>query len=125
MLFVSVQVSNKTFPTPYIVAIVQNIKAPNETRYARLIQDFVELLPSLADAGWSGYFAMIDTNISIQLLWHNGNFDVANATFVELMNKNTDVYFSISLITFLPSFYDSYMGLFVCSNSCLPRSKLA
>ncbi len=59
---------------------------------------------------------MVDTNISIRLLWPNGNFDAANATFVEFMNNNTDVYFSTSLITVLPSFYDSYMALFESAN---------
>ncbi|CAF3507687.1 unnamed protein product [Rotaria sp. Silwood2] len=80
----------RTYPTPYIVSIIQNIKAPNETRYARLIRDFVRLLPSLADIGWSGYLSMVDTNISITLLWPNGNFDVANATLNDFANQNTD-----------------------------------
>ncbi|CAF0986841.1 unnamed protein product [Didymodactylos carnosus] len=106
----------RTFPMPYVIGTLHNIHAPNEVRYATLIQEFFRMLPSLADAGWAGYVSMVDTTISITYLWPNGNLEVANATFTKFVNNNTDLIFSTSGTIFLPSFYDGYKLVFETSN---------
>ncbi|CAF2145115.1 unnamed protein product [Rotaria magnacalcarata] len=95
----------RTFPSPYIVGTLQNIKAPNETRFAQLVRDFVRMLPSLADAGWAGYFSMVDTTMSMTFFWPNGNLTIANNTFNQFMNNNTDLLFTNPIIGDRPSFY--------------------
>ena len=106
---VVISVVLRTFPMPYIVGTKQTIRAPNETRYAQLIRDFFRILPGLADVGWSGYIAMMDMDISISMLWPNGDYTAANTTFTQFVNNNTDLSFSTSIIASLPSFYQYYL----------------
>ncbi|CAF1613660.1 unnamed protein product, partial [Didymodactylos carnosus] len=94
----------RTFPSPSIIGALYNIYAPNETRYASFIRDFIRFLPTLADDGWAGYFSMIDTNITIAFLLPNGDLNVSNTTFNQLTNNNTDLHFALSLIFPTPSF---------------------
>ncbi|CAF4761473.1 unnamed protein product, partial [Rotaria sp. Silwood2] len=65
----------RTFPSPSIVIATFSVKASNETRYEKLIESFVEILPTVADAGWSGYFDIVD--MTLRVLFHVPNGDWA------------------------------------------------
>ncbi|CAF1103870.1 unnamed protein product [Rotaria sp. Silwood1] len=95
----------RTFPSPYIVAGTCSVNASDPVRYAKLIESFIEILPTAADAGWSGYFDIID--LTLRFLFHvpNGDWATLNATLNQFVTNNSDLDFNNINSFFLPSFY--------------------
>ncbi|CAF5000659.1 unnamed protein product, partial [Rotaria sp. Silwood1] len=98
----------RTFPSPSMVSTSYSISASNETRYARLIRDFVRLMPTLADIGYSGYFYLTDLNLSILFFVPNGDFPIVTSVFDQFMNNNTDLQFHLNFTSLFPTFYDYF-----------------
>ncbi|CAF4901176.1 unnamed protein product, partial [Rotaria sp. Silwood2] len=95
----------RTFLSPYIVAATYEVNAPNEARYARLIQSFIRLLPTLADAGWSGYFNIADMKLNGVFHIPNGDLTAINTTLNQFAANNSDLDFRNTNIFVVPSFY--------------------
>ena len=107
----------RTFPSPYVVAGTYSANAPNATSYAKLIGRFVEILPTVADAGWSAYFDIVD--LSLRALFHvpNGDLVSFNATLNHFAAKNIDLDFQTAQSFRLPSFYSYFASVLDTSNS--------
>ena len=95
----------KTFPSPSIAAVTFSIVTLTEPRYKRLMNDFIRMLPSLADDDWSGYFTIIDATLSGVFYVPNGNLTSVNETVNQFATNNSDLNFGNSSVFFLPSFY--------------------
>jgi hypothetical protein len=95
----------RTFPTPYIVAVTYGINVPNDARYSRFIGSFIRWLPTLADAGWSGYFNIADMRLSGVFHIPNGDLAAINATLIQFAANNSDLDFSDTNLFVVPSFY--------------------
>ncbi|CAF3385349.1 unnamed protein product, partial [Rotaria sp. Silwood2] len=106
----------RTYPSPTMIGAIYAVAAPNDTRYARFIQDFTRFIPTLADSGWAGYFSMVDLTIIISFFWPNGNLTVAREQFNKLMQKNMDLKFTVNTTFTLPSFYAFYTAVLASSN---------
>ncbi|CAF3730178.1 unnamed protein product [Rotaria sp. Silwood1] len=106
----------RTFPSPSIVATTYSVSAANATRYAKLIESFVEILPALADAGWSGYFDIVD--LTLRALFHvpNGNLAALNAILNQFAANNSDLDFNSTNSFVIPSFYH-YFALIMEPNN--------
>ncbi|CAF2190616.1 unnamed protein product [Rotaria magnacalcarata] len=98
----------RTFPSPYIVAAAYGVTAPNQTRYATLIESFVRLLSTVADAGWSGYFQMTDLNLTGIFIVPNGNSNAVSTILNQFVANNSDLDFGGSTIFTLPSFFNFF-----------------
>ncbi|CAF1038214.1 unnamed protein product [Rotaria sp. Silwood1] len=107
----------RTFPSPSMVSVLYGISAANETHYARFIRDFIRFMPTLADAGYAGYFYMTDTNINIAFFVPNGDFSVTTAIFDQLMKNHTDLQFTMNSTVPVPSFYDYFAQIMATSSS--------
>jgi FAD/FMN-containing dehydrogenase len=105
----------QTYPTPSLIGSIQYISASNETRYSNFVHNFVQLLPTLADVGWAGYFYLSGTGILIAFFLPNGDINVANATISQLTNNYGDFNMSQQLISFA-SFNDFYATVLKPSN---------
>ena len=46
----------RTFPSSSVIGTGLSFSPSNDTKYEKLIRDFVHFLPTLADGNWSGYF---------------------------------------------------------------------
>jgi len=101
----------RTFSSPSILVTSYNFGAPNEDRYATFIRDFIRLIPTLADDGWSGYFNILDMNISTTLIWPNGNVTKANETFDKFLNNNIDLQIIRTPVLSFPSFYEFFYNV--------------
>ena len=101
----------RTYPSPSIIGSYQSINVTNETRYNDFIHDFVRLLPTLADLGWSGYFYFSSENFVLTFLLPNGDLDEANATMNLLMNNYTDFNFTQPAVYGFPSFYSFFENI--------------
>ncbi len=106
----------RTFPSPHIVAATYSVNAPNATRYAKLIESFVKILPIVADAGWSGYFNIADLTLSVLFHVPNGDWAELNATLKQFAANNSDLDFNTTKSFFVPSFYD-YFALLLEPNN--------
>jgi len=106
----------RTYPSPSIVAAFQMANAPNDTRYISFIRHFTQLLPMLADVGWSGYFYYTANRILSFFFIPNGDINIANSTMNQLFNNFSDLNFSRSPVFPLPSFYALYAKVFEPSN---------
>ncbi|CAF1262490.1 unnamed protein product [Rotaria sordida] len=106
----------RTFPSPTIVAAIYDVTTPNETRYRRLTEDFIRLLPVVADASWSGYFSMLDMRLSGVFHVPNGNVTVVNDTLNQFAVNNSDLDFGKTSIFTVPSFYDYFTLILDPSN---------
>ncbi|CAF3846290.1 unnamed protein product [Rotaria sordida] len=95
----------RTFPSPSIVAVMYDINATNEIRYATLIQSFIRLLPIVADAGWSGYFNMADMKLSGVFHVPNGDLAAVNTTLNQFAANNSDLNFGATKLFEVPLFY--------------------
>jgi len=95
----------RTFPTPYIVAVTGTVSAPNETRFAEITTNFIRALPSLADAGWSGYFSFSNLELAVLFNIPNGNLNEVNDTWMRFLTDNSDLRVPYMNITVFPSFY--------------------
>ncbi|CAF1242479.1 unnamed protein product [Adineta steineri] len=101
----------RTYSSPSIISSLQVIYPSNETRYASFIHDFVEFLPTLADAGWAGYFYIRDKTFIIGLLLPNGDSEMAYTTIDQLYNKYTDFNFARSSFIQFSSFNDFFVTI--------------
>ncbi|CAF3591691.1 unnamed protein product [Rotaria sp. Silwood1] len=95
----------RTFSSPYIVAATCSVSASNPVRYAKLIESFIEILPIVADAGWSGYFDIIDLTLRFLVHVPNGDWAALNATLDQFAAKNSDLDFAATNSFVFPSFY--------------------
>jgi FAD/FMN-containing dehydrogenase len=95
----------RTYPSPSIAAASYGVTAPNQTRYNSLIADFVRFLSTAADAGWTGYFTMVDLTLSGIFHVPNGNLTEVTATMSEFAANNTDLDFGNTTFFSVPSFY--------------------
>ena len=95
----------RTFSTPYMVGVTYEINAPNNDRYLRLLQSFIQWLPTLADSGWAGYFSMADMKLSGIFQIPNGDLTTVNGTLIQFATNNPDLDFSKTNLFALPSFY--------------------
>ncbi|CAF4172789.1 unnamed protein product, partial [Rotaria sp. Silwood2] len=95
----------RTFPSPFIVAATYEVYVSNEARHARLVQSFIRLLPTLADAGWSGYFNIADMKLSGVFHIPNGDLTAVNTTLNQFAANNSDLDFRNTNIFVVPSFY--------------------
>lgn len=98
----------RTFPSPSMASVLYIISASNETLYASFIRDFIRFMPTLADAGYAGYFYITDMTISIVYFAPNGNLTLTRELFDQLMKNNTDLQFIMNSTFSLPSFYDYF-----------------
>jgi hypothetical protein len=106
----------RTYPSPSVVYSLLHVSAPNETRYNNFLHNFVRLLPTLADAGWTGYFYLVDQQFTSAFLLPNGNADVANATISQITNDYRDFNIAASTLTPFPSFNLLYNTILVKTN---------
>lgn len=106
----------RTFPSPSIVAGTYSVTAPNETRYANLIESFVNTLPTVADAGWTAYFDIFD--LTLRILFHvpNGDLVALNTTLNQFMTENMDLNFQGTNTFAIPTFYYYFTAIFGSSN---------
>ncbi|CAF4116467.1 unnamed protein product [Rotaria sp. Silwood2] len=95
----------RTFPSPIIVAATYEVYVSNEARHAILVQSFIRLLPTLADAGWSGYFNIADMKLSGVFHIPNGDLTAVNTTLNQFAANNSDLDFRNTNIFVVPSFY--------------------
>jgi FAD/FMN-containing dehydrogenase len=93
-----------------------SISVPNDTQYNSFIHKFVGLLPTLADAGWAGYFYISSSTFTSALLLPNGNITAASATISQLIKDYSD--FNITYYVLYPftSFRDFYVNALAPSN---------
>ncbi len=106
----------RTFSSPSIVAAVYEITAPNQARYTKFMEDVVGLLSTVADAGWSGYFSMVDLTLSGVFQVPDGDLTAVNTTLNQFAAKNPDLDFSKTTIFVVPSFYDYFTIVLEPSN---------
>ncbi|CAF3380876.1 unnamed protein product [Rotaria socialis] len=106
----------RAFPSPSILVTYYNFAAPNEDRYATFLRDFIRLITTLADDGWSGYFYISDTNISTTLVCPNSNITKVNETFDKFLNNNTDLQIIHPSALSFPSFYEFFYNVFTQYN---------
>jgi FAD/FMN-containing dehydrogenase len=106
----------RTYPSPSVVFSGLYVSAPNDTRYNSFVHNFVQLLPTLADAGWAGYFYLVDQQFISALLLPNGNVDVANATISQIMNDYRDFNITDSVLIPFPSF-NSLFNIILAPNN--------
>ncbi|CAF3195138.1 unnamed protein product [Rotaria sp. Silwood2] len=106
----------QTFPSPSIVAATFSVNTSNGTRYEKLIESFVEILPTVADAGWSGYFDIAD--MTLRVLFHvpNGDWAALNAILNQFAVSNSDLDFNTTKSFVVPSFY-GYFALLLEPNN--------
>ena len=106
----------RTFPSPYMVAGTYSASASNATRYAKLIEGFVELMSRTADAGWSAYFDMVDLTLSVLFHVPNGDLAVFNATLNQFVINNLDLNFRTTNGFLVPSFYQYFISVLEPTN---------
>ncbi|CAM4778915.1 unnamed protein product [Rotaria magnacalcarata] len=106
----------RTFPSPSIVVATFDVTTPNEARYKSLTEDFIRLVSTVADAGWSGYFNMLDMKLAGVFHVPNGNLTAVNDTLTDFAIKNLDLDFGKTLIFSLQSFYDYFAIILEPSN---------
>ncbi|CAF0875282.1 unnamed protein product [Rotaria sp. Silwood1] len=106
----------RTFPSPYMIGVTYGVNTKNNTRYARLIESFIRLLPTLADAGWSGYFFIEDLTLRGVFQIPNGNFTAVNSTLNQFAANNSDLDFGSTNIFIVPSFYQYFAIILEPSN---------
>ena len=101
----------RTFPSPSIVAGLYSANASNATQYTKLIENFVEILPTITDANWTVYFDMLDWTLRVSSHVPNGDLAKFSALLNEFAIKNTDLAFqTISSFT-APSFYQYFASI--------------
>ncbi|CAF4992089.1 unnamed protein product, partial [Rotaria sp. Silwood1] len=101
----------RTFPSPSVLSSFNILTIANETRYNSFVHNFIHFLPTLADNGWAGSFYMADTSLVIIFLLPNGDLNVANATWNQLMKNNTDLNFMQPFILTFSSFNDFFLNV--------------
>ena len=106
----------RTYPSPWIMSSLLQFTALNETRYGSFIHNFVRLLPTLADAGWTGYFYLADKSFLAAFLLPNGDFTLANATIHQLVNGYSDLNISDPTPHVFASFNDYSVAMLQSSN---------
>lgn len=106
----------RTFPSPNIVAATLQTAASNEASYAKLIKTFIKILPTLADAGWSGYFDVIDLKLNAIFHVPNGDITKVNTTLYQFATKNVNLNLTTIHTYSLPSFY-IYFAFFLELNN--------
>jgi FAD/FMN-containing dehydrogenase len=106
----------RTYPSPSLFFNYLDINAPNETRYNSFIHNFVQLIPTLADAGWAGYFYLSNNHFTSAFLLPNGGANVSNATISQITNGYEDFDITNSGIIPLPSFYAFFALILAPSN---------
>ena len=109
-------VTLRTYPSPSMTSALYLVYASTEARYARFIHDFVQYLPTLADAGWAGYFYLTDRNLSIAFFAPNGNFTQDQEVIDRLIRNNSDLEFTRSLVLPFPSFFAFFDAILKESN---------
>ncbi|CAF4006127.1 unnamed protein product [Rotaria sp. Silwood1] len=107
----------RTYPSPPVIAVILDMIPPNDRRYDNFVSDFVHFLPTLADRNWSGYFSFLDSNIVIVFMLPNGDANVANATFHELLQNYIDFNFTLKLLFSMPSFNVFFNSVLAPSNA--------
>jgi FAD/FMN-containing dehydrogenase len=106
----------RTYSSPSIIFSLLAISAPNKIRYNSFVDNFVQLLPTLQDVGWAGYFYIVGTSFTSSFLIPNGDINVANATISQLTSNYSDFSITSSILYPFTSFYDYYITVLAPSN---------
>lgn len=101
----------RTFPSPSIVGGIYSANAFNSIQYTKLIENFVEFVPRMADEGWTAYFDIVDLTLRGSFHVPNGDFNEFNRTLNEFCSQNVDLSIqSISSFVF-PSFNHYFVNI--------------
>ncbi|CAF1052714.1 unnamed protein product [Didymodactylos carnosus] len=116
---VVVSATFKTYPSPTIVGAIYAVTATNDSVYSSFITEFIRITPTLADAGWSGYFYLYPSRTFLMAyLMPNANVSYAEATLSSLLiGRSTNSGLSITGdVFFMPSFYSYFQALLLNAN---------
>ncbi|CAF1308996.1 unnamed protein product [Adineta steineri] len=114
---VVLSVTLRTYPSPSMISCIHFLKPPNNTRYASFVHHFVQLLPTLADSGWAGYFYLTMETFTLVFFLPNGNNDIANTTINQLMNNFTDFNFKQPAYHSYPTFISFFVKILESSSA--------
>ena len=114
---VVVSVVLRTFPSPPMSAVITVVAAETDDRYAQFLKDFVQFLPALSDAGWSGYFYITDRIITIAFFVPSRNFTGDMALYLRLLQNTTGLHIVRNDTYSFASFYDLFVATLSQSNS--------
>ncbi|CAF4966777.1 unnamed protein product [Rotaria sp. Silwood1] len=106
----------KTFPTPSVAVATYEITAPNTDRYRKLVEDCIRFVSTVIDAGWSGYFNLVDMKFSGIFHVPNGNLVAVTDALTEFATRNPDLDFGKTSFFSFSSFYDYFMFALEPSN---------